>query len=96
MTDGEIAKFTNTLGHPIRIGFLRALRETDKLSPIEFSRQSDEMLGSVSYHVKGLARAGVIEVGETVKRRGALEHRYSLKQPQAKLVFRLLDILTKA
>jgi DNA-binding transcriptional ArsR family regulator len=35
-------------------------------------------LGNVSYHVRQLAKAGLIELVATTPRRGALEHYYTL------------------
>jgi DNA-binding transcriptional ArsR family regulator len=97
MNDSEIAKITRALNHPTRITYLRALRGSGSLSPVEFSRDSGEALGNVSYHVKALKEAGVVEVVESVPRRGAVEHRYSLtsgKRSDATLA--ALDLLTKA
>jgi DNA-binding transcriptional ArsR family regulator len=94
--DKEAAKVAGALSHPLRIAYLKALREQGKLSPVEFSRESDEPLGNVSYHVKVLFKAGFVEVGEAVQRRGAMEHRYALKEPHAGLLFELMDILAKA
>lgn len=89
---GELAK---TLSHPIRIGYLRLLRERDSLSPVDYSRESGEVLGSVSYHVSALRDAGVIEVARTEQRRGAIMHSYSLTGPSAASVSALLDLFEK-
>jgi DNA-binding transcriptional ArsR family regulator len=86
--DRQAAEIARALGHPLRIGYLRALRELGPegmLSPSEHARESGEPLGNVAYHVKALREAGVLEIGENVARRGAREHRYSLSGPRAKV-----------
>jgi hypothetical protein len=55
-----------------------------------------EPLGNVSYHAKALREAGVIEVSETAKRRGALEHYYALRGPNAGAVLAVMDVLAMA
>lgn len=89
----EIAK---SLSHPLRLDYLRALRERSELSPSEFARDSDEPLGNVSYHVKALYEAGVLEVSSMVPRRGAMEHRYSFTGPRAGVTLAVIDLLATA
>jgi DNA-binding transcriptional ArsR family regulator len=93
MDDADAVKLTQALNHPLRLGYLRALRATDELSPVEFSRQIGQPLGNVSYHVKALREAGVVEVGSKVARRGALEHRYRFTGPQAEATMVVMDLL---
>jgi DNA-binding transcriptional ArsR family regulator len=96
MDDRAAAKVAHTLSHPIRIGYLRKLRQLGvhgRLSPVTFADSSDEPLATVAYHVRVLFDAGVIEVAETVQRRGAKEHRYSLSGPRADLTVALMDLL---
>jgi DNA-binding transcriptional ArsR family regulator len=96
MEDDHAAAVAQALSHPLRIAFLRALRGRERLSPSEFAREDSRPLGSVSYHVKALREASVIEVVDTAKRRGALEHYYSLTGPNAKVTLRFLDLLAEA
>jgi DNA-binding transcriptional ArsR family regulator len=96
MDDRQAAGVAKELGHPLRIAILRSIRERRAVSPSEYSRQFDEPPDNVSYNVKALTQAGVVEVAETVQRRGAMEHSYRLRQPRAKLLFRLMDLLAKA
>jgi DNA-binding transcriptional ArsR family regulator len=96
VNDREAAILAGTLSHPLRIGFLTALRERQVLSPIEYARTSGELLGNVSYHVKTLARAEVIVVSERISRRGAVEHRYALTGRRAPVVLALMDLLAAA
>jgi DNA-binding transcriptional ArsR family regulator len=98
MDDPEAAKVAHTLSHPIRIAYLRTLRELGRdgnLSAVTFAEGSGEPLPTVAYHVRVLIDAGVIEVAETVPRRGAREHRCSLSGPQADVTTALMDLLAK-
>lgn len=63
------------LSHPIRRRVLSALRER-AASPSELAAELGERLGTVSYHVRQLASAGLIELVEERPRRGATEHFY--------------------
>jgi DNA-binding transcriptional ArsR family regulator len=47
-------------------------------SPHGLSIALDEPLGTVSYHVHQLEKAGLIELVAVKQRRGALEHYYTL------------------
>ncbi|HEX4307073.1 MAG TPA: helix-turn-helix domain-containing protein [Solirubrobacterales bacterium] len=96
MDDAAAAQVTKALGHPLRVKYLRALAQRRELSPSEFSRESGEALGNVSYHVKALFDAGVLEVSSMVPRRGAMEHRYSLTGPRAKVSIKVMRLLAKS
>ena len=63
------------LAHPLRIAILREL-EGGMASPSEIAERIGAPLGNVSYHVRFLARIGLIELRETRPRRGAVEHYY--------------------
>lgn len=63
------------LAHPLRAKVLMRLNE-GVASPNELSRELDEPLGNVSYHVKALLELGCIELVDTAQRRGAIEHYY--------------------
>lgn len=65
------------LSHPVRVRILMGMNApVRKLSPSEFSEEAGVSMGLSSYHFRELAKAGCIEVVETVQRRGATEHRY--------------------
>ena len=51
-------------------------------SPNSLNVALGEPLGNVSYHVRQLEKAGLIELVATRQRRGALEHYYTLRTPQ--------------
>ncbi len=69
------------LNHPLRRRILRELG-SEPASASTLAKTFDEELGAVSYHLNQvLAReCGVIELVETVARRGALEKIYGLNQ----------------
>jgi hypothetical protein len=50
--------------------------ETRVASPSEIAEEIGAPLGNVSYHVRFLARVGLIELTSTKPRRGAVEHYY--------------------
>lgn len=72
MTDQGII---TALGHPLRARILSVL-DTGEASPKELATQLGEKLGNVSYHVRILARLGLIELVRETPRRGAVEHHY--------------------
>ena len=96
MDDQAAAEVTKALSHPLRLGYLRALSGRDELSPSEFAQESEESLGNVSYHVKALFEAGVLEVAARVPRRGAMEHRYSFTGRRAGVAMAVMDLLATA
>jgi DNA-binding transcriptional ArsR family regulator len=68
-------RIVKALGHPLRVQILAILDER-VASPNEISKETGESLGTVSYHVRLLAKLDCLELVETVPRRGALEHYY--------------------
>jgi DNA-binding transcriptional ArsR family regulator len=96
MDDTAAAEVTKALSHPLRLEYLRALSQRRELSPSEFSREADEPLGNVSYHVKALFEAEVLEVSSMVPRRGAMEHRYSLTGRRAGVALAVMELLAGA
>jgi DNA-binding transcriptional ArsR family regulator len=96
MDDAAAAEVTKALSHPLRIKFLRALTGRRQLSPSEFARESEEPLGNVSYHVKALFEAGVLEIADRIPRRGAVEHRYSFTGKRAGVAMAVMDLLATA
>ncbi len=63
------------LAHELRVEILSILNER-MASPNELSKELDEGLSQVSYHVKVLKDYGCITQVKTVPRRGAVEHYY--------------------
>ncbi len=67
------------MSHPMRARILSALSERE-LSPVELAKELGASLGVVSYHVRVLADAGVVELSRTTARRGAIQHHYKLRE----------------
>lgn len=63
------------LAHPLR-GRILAAVGAGTTSPVELARELGEPLGVVSYHVRVLAKTGLLEPAGTSPRRGALQHHY--------------------
>jgi DNA-binding transcriptional ArsR family regulator len=96
MIDTEAAKLAQALSHPLRIEILRTMRDRRVLSPVEYSRESGEPLGNVSYHVRALLEFDIVAEAGLVQRRGAMEHRYSLTGKRAGIALGVLDLLATA
>lgn len=69
------ARLAKALSHPLRARVLERL-EHQTASPSELAAELAAPLGNVSYHVRILAEAGLIELVRTTRRRGATEHHY--------------------
>ncbi len=70
--------FLRVMAHPLRMRLLAMLEERPQ-SPVKLASTLQVNLGLVSYHVKRLHEAGLIELVETHRRRGAIEHVYASK-----------------
>jgi DNA-binding transcriptional ArsR family regulator len=68
--------FLRVMAHPLRMRLLAMLEERPQ-SPVKLAGTLGMDLGQVSYHVKRLHEAGLIELVETNRRRGAIEHVYA-------------------
>lgn len=65
--------------HPVRDQIVDVMRSYGKpISPTQLSRVTGGTLGSVAYHVRTLAAAGVVELADVGRVRGAVEHLYTL------------------
>jgi DNA-binding transcriptional ArsR family regulator len=82
ITEIDDPRLIKGLAHPLRIHILRVI-EDRVASPSEIAEEIDAPLGNVSYHVRFLARVGLIELSSTKPRRGAVEHYYrAVGRPQ--------------
>jgi DNA-binding transcriptional ArsR family regulator len=75
-----VSSVFRALAHPTRVRVLIELQDEPR-SPSELVRVfADPQLSlpSLSYHVRGLLGAGMIELAFMTPRRGALEHSYGL------------------
>ena len=70
----------NTLRpHPTRDQIVDAMRSYGApISPTRLSEVTGNTLGAVAYHVRTLLSAGVVELAEEGRVRGAVEHFYAL------------------
>lgn len=75
ITEIDDPRLVKGLAHPLRIQILRVL-ENRVASPSEIAEEIGAPLGNVSYHVRFLARVGLLELTSTKPRRGAVEHYY--------------------
>jgi hypothetical protein len=66
------------LSHPLRVQILQVLHREKASSPNRYRRASGVDLNLVAYHFRVLRDFELIEVVETIPKRGATEHIYSL------------------
>jgi DNA-binding transcriptional ArsR family regulator len=71
----EQINLVQAAAHPLRAHALSVMIE-EPVSPKQLAERLGEPIGKVSYHVRELRRAGLIELVETRKRRGATQHFY--------------------
>jgi DNA-binding transcriptional ArsR family regulator len=74
-SSGVDQRLVKALAHPLRVQILTILNER-MASPNELSKELEEGLSQVSYHVKVLKDFECIEMVKTEPRRGAVEHYY--------------------
>lgn len=90
-----LAQVLSALGHPVRIRVIRQCQEGVKQSPSRLHGElPDVPLGTLAYHVRQLAGAGLLERAGRVTRRGAIEHMYVLSPRGCKMA-ELLEELPK-
>jgi DNA-binding transcriptional ArsR family regulator len=70
--DPRLAK---ALANSLRVEILAVLSHR-QISPVGYVREYGGKVSNVAYHFKVLENYGCIELAETVKRRGAIEHIY--------------------
>jgi DNA-binding transcriptional ArsR family regulator len=65
--------------HPARDQIVDVMRSYGQpISPTRLARITGSTLGSVAYHVRTLVAAGVVELADEGRVRGAVEHFYAL------------------
>jgi hypothetical protein len=74
----EEQRVSHLVNHPVRLDSFVTLSER-KASPNELSEEQGVPLGTVAHHVTELVKEDLIELVDTVQRRGALEHFYRAK-----------------
>jgi len=77
MFESQKSAVSKALSHPLRRAILASMPdEGDGVSPNIISKEMNEPLTNVSYHVRMLADLEMITSSGTTPRRGALEHYY--------------------
>ncbi|HXR60985.1 MAG TPA: winged helix-turn-helix domain-containing protein [Solirubrobacterales bacterium] len=71
-------RLVRALAHPLRIKILEALND-HVASPNALSERLDAGLTGVAYHTRELDRLGALELVDTARRRGAVEHFYKAR-----------------
>jgi DNA-binding transcriptional ArsR family regulator len=72
-------RLVKAMRHPLRVRILAMLDEREA-SPNELSGWLGASLGTVAYHVRALARLGLIELVDEARVRGAVEHYYRARE----------------
>jgi len=73
-------RLLKAMAHPTRLLILDIL-DRGPTSPVQITRQLEDVsLNLVSHHIKVLRDLGIIELTDTVKKRGATEHIYRTTQ----------------
>lgn len=75
--DADDGDLLIALRHPLRRQILRTMGDDGRSSPRQLSDELDEVLSSVSYHVRVLADRGAIALVDTTPVRGTVEHFYA-------------------
>lgn len=68
----------HAVGHPYRVEILRHFLATGTATPSDLAAALRLPLGTVSYHVRFLAHAGIVRLAGRTQRRGAVAHHYQL------------------
>jgi DNA-binding transcriptional ArsR family regulator len=79
-TKKQMKKRRETLRpHPARAQIVDVMRSYGRpISPTQLARITGGSLGSTAYHVRTLVSAGVVELADEGRVRGAVEHFYAL------------------
>ena len=75
ITDINDPRLVKALAHPLRVQILAVLQDRTA-SPSALADELSAPLGNVSYHVRILAKLGLLKLVRKRQRRGAIEHLY--------------------
>jgi DNA-binding transcriptional ArsR family regulator len=75
ITDINDPRLVKALAHPLRVQILAVLQDRTA-SPSDLAEELSAPLGNVSYHVRILAKLGLLKLVRKRQRRGAIEHLY--------------------
>lgn len=77
--DEQIAAIGRTLAHPLRVRILRAYaRHEQARSATALADELDLTPATLAYHVRELHAAGMLDLAETIRHRGATERTYRM------------------
>jgi DNA-binding transcriptional ArsR family regulator len=71
-------RYVKAMSHPLRVRILAMLQERTA-TPVQLSEWLGARLGTVAYHVRTLHRAGLVELVDETRVRGAVAHHYRAK-----------------
>jgi DNA-binding transcriptional ArsR family regulator len=78
----KAARLATLRPHPVRDHIVQVMRSYERpISPTQLTQATGGTLGSVAYHVRMLVAAGVVELADEGRVRGAVEHFYTLALP---------------
>jgi DNA-binding transcriptional ArsR family regulator len=80
ITDINDPRLIKALAHPLRVQILAVLQDRTA-SPSDLAEELEAPLGNVSYHVRILAKLGLLKLVRKRQRRGAIEHMYQAVGP---------------
>jgi DNA-binding transcriptional ArsR family regulator len=73
--------YIEALSHPLRREILvLAVEKDEPISPVRVSRELEQHLSNVTYHMKVLADHGLMRLAFTEPARGAVEHFYIVER----------------
>jgi DNA-binding transcriptional ArsR family regulator len=75
ISDINDPRLVKALAHPLRVQILAVLQDRTA-SPSDLAEELAAPLGNVSYHVRILAKLGLLKLVRKRQRRGAIEHLY--------------------
>lgn len=79
----NLAQAAKSLAHPLRVRIVNAMPPGEMTSPSDLAEALEDNLGTVSYHVRTLGKAGVLTVVDKRPVRGTMEHFYAFTNPDA-------------
>jgi DNA-binding transcriptional ArsR family regulator len=72
-------RYVKAMSHPLRVRILAMLQERTA-TPVQLSEWLGARLGTVAYHVRTLHRAGLVDLVDETRVRGAVAHHYRAKE----------------
>jgi predicted ArsR family transcriptional regulator len=82
--NGQLSEsdWLQAVGHPYCVEIMHRFLATGTATPSDIAGALDLPLGTIRYHIRFLAKAGVIRLAGRTRRRGASVHHYQLTDRQ--------------